>query len=82
MFWREEEESTIIEVKRGMERNESLTMGRVCKSWIGTSNSKTAMMCMHKKVLSKHCPKGLTGSINSSSPKSFIALNSNTSVRN
>lgn len=33
----------------------------VCKSWIGTSNSKTATMVRDKTELFKYCPLGLTG---------------------
>lgn len=59
---RESKESTMIEEKRGlMGINRFLSREKVCKSWIGTSNSKTATMVSDKTELFKYCPLGLTG---------------------
>ena len=53
----------MMEEKRGlMGRKTSLRRAYVCKSSIGTSNSKTPMMYMHSTELLKYCPTGLTGS--------------------
>jgi len=53
----------MTEEKRGlMGRKTSLIRAKVCKSCMGTSNSKTPMMYMHSTELLKYCPIGLTGS--------------------
>lgn len=58
----------MMEEKRGlMGRKTSLNKAKTCKSWMGTSNSKTAIMCKHMTELLKYCPRGLTGCSSSSS---------------
>jgi len=66
-------ERTMMEEKRGlMGRKTSLIRVKVCKSCMGTSNSKTPIIYMHSAELLKYCPIGLTGSACSSCRCSIV----------
>lgn len=70
------EKHTMMEEKRGlMGRKISLRRARACKSCMGTSNSKTAIMYKHSAELLKYCPRGLTGSASSSTWYSIVLCN-------